>query len=1086
MKIYTYLKNMNFRILGFSGCFLMLSLSISAQNTQQSFGRSRVQTKVFDWKLITTTNFEIFYYKDGKELAEFAARYAEADFERMTEVLGYTPYSKLKLFIYNTLDDQQHSNVGLSNNSNLNGGQTNFITTRAEIPFTGTQIGFQHEVKIGVARMMVTEMMFGGSLKDMLSSSYLLTLPDWFISGVAAYVADGWSLEIDNHMRDLMLNGDFKRPASLEGAEAMKTGHGIWNFIAEKYGKSNISNILNLTRIIRNEETSIASTLGMPYNAFLRECRNYYGSMAESVKNTGQEAPESWRVRNRNRQKYLYDQVEISPDGKLMAYTENRKGKYSIYVTNLRNRNRKKIFSGGQKVVEQRINAGTPLLAWKSKVSLAVIYEKNAKSYLRLFDTQKKGLSFNFNLFEKNKKRKTLDFNHVSDFSVAEDGKTLVMSADRRGQNDIFVYNLSNNRSQQITNDIFDDSHPAFLSNGNIVFSSNRLSDTLESNEKVSFRNLKNSFDLFVYKEKKILERIAFSPGNESQAQVQDNLIFYLSDETGIRQLYRYSPHDKTSTQLTNFRQDIENYSLSDSSFAFSMLDEGYDFVAYRKSFDANQAVSNATITRRIVSLEEKGLLALSSAYRNNASAKNPKDTAKTIAEEQIIFEKGEIDTENYSFEPGSKKPDQKNSLLNLANENPLNKNSASDEINIRGPFPYQNRFSTDNVVTSAQIDPIRGLGVLASVSTNDLLEDHKFNAGATVYITSLRSNDLFFEYQYLKRRIDFTARFDRKSIFFNDLFQRYQLNKFQLGVAYPINNSSRLVLTPFYAATLNRASLPTPSAQLIPGLGLQPDIRMEYGGVKTEYIFDNTTFNGLNMIRGTRFKIKYERFYGLKNTAANFNNFVIDFRHYQPLHRDIILAIRVSYGEFHGNAPKIYTLGGMDNWIFNGFRATTDFSPFNFTDNRDNSDILFAEFATPLRGFAYNKLSGNNSLLANVEIRFPLIKYFVRSPITSNFFRNLQLVAFTDAGAAWLGRGILTKEGPFGQESVSNREIRFNTQSQFRATVTYYRNPFLIGYGAGIRTLLFGFYSKLDVAWGREDYITRDPKVYLTLGYDF
>ncbi|MBC8110632.1 MAG: PD40 domain-containing protein [Verrucomicrobia bacterium] len=1078
---------MNFRISGFICCFLMLSLSISAQNTQQSFGRSRVQTKIFDWKLITTTNYEIFYYKDGKELAEFAARYAEADFERMTEILGYTPYSKLKLFIYNTLDDQQHSNVGLSNYTNLNGGQTNFITTRAEIPFTGTQINFQHEVKLGVARMMVTEMMFGGSLKDMLSSSYLLTLPDWFMSGVAAYVADGWSLEIDNHMRDLMLKGSFKRPAGLEGAEAMKTGHGIWNFIAEKYGKSNISNILNLTRIIRNEETSIASTLGMPYNAFLRECRNYYGSMAESVKNTGQEAPESWRVRNNNRHKYLYDQVEVSPDGKLMAYTENRKGRYRIYVTNLQNRNRKKIFSGGQKVVEQRIDASTPLLAWKSKVSLAVIYEKNAKSYLRLFDTQKKGLSFNFNFFEKNKKRKTLDFNHISDFSVSEDGKTLVMSADKRGQNDIFVYNLSNNRSQQITNDIFDDNNPAFLSNGNIVFSSNRFSDTLETNEKISFRDLKNSFDLFVYKEKKILERIAFSPGNESQAQIQGKSVFYLSDETGIRQLYRYSLIEKRSTQLTNFRQNIETYSLTDSSLAFRMLDNGNDFVAYLRTFDDDQTVSNATITRRITALQEKGLLAINSAYRNDSIIKSPKDSVKTPIEEQIVFEKGEIDTENYTFEAESRKAkDEKKPSVDLATDNPLNKNSKSDDITIRGPFPYQNRFSTDNVVTSAQIDPIRGLGVFASVSTNDLLEDHKFNAGATVFITSLRSSDLFFEYQYLKRRIDFTVRFDRKSIFFNDFFQRYQLNKFQLGIAYPINNSSRIVITPFYATTLNRVSLATPASSQLPGTGLQPDIRVEYGGVKSEYIFDNTTFNGLNMIKGTRFKIKYERFYGINKSAANFNNFVVDFRHYQSLHRDIILAARFTYGEFHGNSPKIYSLGGMDNWIFNGFRATTDFSPFNFTDNSDNSSILFAEFATPLRGFAYNKLSGNNSLLANIEIRFPLIKYFVRSPITSNFFRNLQLVAFADAGAAWLGGGILTKDGPFGQESVSNREIRFDAQSQFKATVTYYRNPFLIGYGVGVRTLLFGFYSKLDVGWGREDYITREPQVYLTLGYDF
>ena len=31
-------------------------------------------------------------------------------------------------------------------------------------------------------------MMYGGSLKEVLQSSYLLRLPDWFIGGAAAYI----------------------------------------------------------------------------------------------------------------------------------------------------------------------------------------------------------------------------------------------------------------------------------------------------------------------------------------------------------------------------------------------------------------------------------------------------------------------------------------------------------------------------------------------------------------------------------------------------------------------------------------------------------------------------------------------------------------------------------------------------------------------------------------------------------------------------------------------------------------------------------------------------------------------------------
>jgi len=89
---------------------------VFSQNTEQSFGHTRIQYKNFDWKTIRTENFEIFYYQGGTEIAQFAARYAESDFQRMTDLLGYTPYSKIKLFIYNSIEDLQQSNVEVNQN----------------------------------------------------------------------------------------------------------------------------------------------------------------------------------------------------------------------------------------------------------------------------------------------------------------------------------------------------------------------------------------------------------------------------------------------------------------------------------------------------------------------------------------------------------------------------------------------------------------------------------------------------------------------------------------------------------------------------------------------------------------------------------------------------------------------------------------------------------------------------------------------------------------------------------------------------------------------------------------------------------
>jgi hypothetical protein len=51
---------------------------------------------------------------------------------------------------------------------------------------------------------------------------------------------------------------------------------------------------------------------------------------------------------------------------------------------------------------------------------------------------------------------------------------------------------------------------------------------------------------------------------------------------------------------------------------------------------------------------------------------------------------------------------------------------------------------------------------------------------------------------------------------------------------------------------------------------------------------------------------------------------------------------------------------------------------------------------------------------------------------------------------------------------------------------VKYFRNPVIVGYGMGVRAMLFGYYFKLDYAWGLETGRRLDPKVYLSIGLDF
>jgi len=176
--------------------FLLSNLSI-AQQSREKFGMNRVQYKDFEWQYYATENFDIYYYKGGKEYAKLATKYLEDEFDRITDIIGYSPYSKTKVFLYNSISDLHQSNIGLSENIFHVGGQTDFIKAQVEIAHPGTSVGFKKELVLQISRLLINDMMFGGSLTDMFQNTYLLNLHEWFIEGAANYLAR-WmtSLEI--------------------------------------------------------------------------------------------------------------------------------------------------------------------------------------------------------------------------------------------------------------------------------------------------------------------------------------------------------------------------------------------------------------------------------------------------------------------------------------------------------------------------------------------------------------------------------------------------------------------------------------------------------------------------------------------------------------------------------------------------------------------------------------------------------------------------------------------------------------------------------------------------------------------------
>lgn len=1086
---------------------------IFAQTSQDAFGKNRIQYQKFKWEVISTDNFDIYFYKQSQAAAVLAARYAEAEYERITDILGYAPYSRTKLVVYAANSDMQQSNIGLSNQQVFIGGYSVFLKNRVEVAFNSVQTDFTKDIAKGISGMIINEMLYGGNIKEVLQSTYFMSLPEWYLSGLTEYVSQNWTTENDDKIRDIFTNKKFKNPNRFSGDEARIIGLSIWNFVAQRYGKQIISNIISSTKYSRNYESSFAFNTSMDYKYFLKSWKNYYLEQNILPLKSLKPPADSIQIIRNPKDETFYGSIHLSPDGSRLSYVQNKKGRYKVIVKNLKTGSKNVVYRGGYRTFDQKVDYNMPVLAWRSNNKLGIVNVKQDKMKLITYDikqeieTKKEKIRleisnfFNIKYSQKQTYRGIYKhFKQVNDFNFNEDGSMVVISGENvMGQSDIFLYNLRNNNVTKVTNDIYDDRNPQFLSKSSksFVFSSNRTTDSLQPLKKYDYQLLSPIHDIFLYNidtSKTLAKRLTNTPKfNEQQPKVNRfGDIFYLSDESGINQLYKTNLKDTNKHVLSAFRQGMQNFDVNEreSSLAFITYHDGKNRIFLDTNFNSNnyndslwiKTYRQQLIDVETINQEKKKVLKPKS---ESVAVKTQTELIQERKKKQLPKDTTEIDIDNYIFEfekvplvakssdSTSKKVQE---YVVPSRSKILNISLRDNQIYVTSPVKYKNDFAIDNLTSGIRVDPIRGFGLTFAASLSDLMGNHRINAGLFA-IFDFRTSVMWAEYEYLKRRTDFKFKITKDVISYrqgNALYHRYAFYKLETAVSYPFNPSMKVSLSPFLGWTNFTNLFPSKSYQSI------EEVRNHYVGASAEYVFDNARIVGTNSSLGTKIRFGYTQYFGVDSSILNFGKIYFDIRNYTKIHRELVFATRLAGGSFMGAAAKKFMLGGMDNWVLNSVENPDDKkNPLNqSTQDFGNTDLFFHEFATNLRGFKYANQFGNNYVMANFELRLQIFKYLIRRQIKSNFLRNFQTIAFFDAGAAWTGQA-----NPFSDNSNNTETI---AKGPFTAQVRSYRNPFLLGYGFGVRTMIFGYYAKLDCAWGVKDFNNQGIRLYFTLGYDF
>jgi WD40 repeat protein len=1097
-----------------------------AQFDSERFGKNRVQHNYLDWYMYSSNNFEVYYYDGGMNNARMAIDFLESEFDRLTQLIGYVAYTKPKIFIYNSPEEILQSNLNLNKDEFTVDGQTFFSRLMGEVAYPGTWEVFKKELIYITSKIIIEEMLYGSTIADAFQSNLINSFPDWYIEGAAMYLAHGWSREMDDYVRHYFRNTKNVKLHKVQQKEAALIGQSVWNFIVERYGRRYISSILNLSRINRNEENSIANTIGMNYKGFLEQWRGFYVNFNQQVLTSFKDINSSNEIASTSSAHVgIINDIKFSPDSKNLAYVINSGGRYKVQVRDLSTGRELTIFRGGSVSSDQPVNLTAPVIAWRDTLNLAIATFRRGTTTLR---SRAIDGSYQDKIFLRN-------ITQILSFDFNSNGKNMVISAMTNGRTDVFALNVRG-QGRRLTNDVFDNITPVFLNDSTIIYASNHteLPDSVLTRAP-DVRQLPNYFNLFSLDLRDSLPVQKLTNLNNQNTRprlLNSNNVLLLSDQSGITNLMRLTLSNGIASQVSAYNKSLEafDYSPRLNRIAYSYRDGNQSRLVVESFSNADQftpstprvqlaqaKLLNERISSRRTEVEEEkekpkqevrattrpsnvrrdttlnlrledlmlGLPAIETPPGAQDTVPAPKSLTGSINTERLRFESTRgIDTDNYVFDTIPSAPAQE-TRQNTVRTNLLdNYRRQNLQKRVVGPAEMTPQFITSSLRTDWVVDPLRGFGVGISGEMTDLLDNHNFKGGIMTPIDFISGSDVFFEYEYLKQRIDVRLRFDRRALRISDgdlTFQRYVLNKTELGFSYPFNVHSRFTLAPFIARTqyfnLNADSI------LLGQTTAENRLDVQYVGGRAEFVIDRTEQLGLYMQHGYKGKMGIIHYQGIKMGERSFSNFYFDFRNYQKIHKNLTLASRVFAGSFFGNNPQNYLVGGMDNWLFNNFHTPPanrpERSPVRNPQGVENSNILFADFVD-LRGYSFDEIRGRNVITFTTELRIPLFSYLSRGNITSNFVKNFQMVAFYDVGSAW------NNAAPWERVNDQNTEVISTPGSPFTITLNNFNNPWLQSYGAGLRTVLLNYYIKLDLARPVRNFQTDDLRFYVTLGYNF
>ncbi|MBT3840320.1 MAG: hypothetical protein HOF50_10310 [Candidatus Marinimicrobia bacterium] len=1046
-----------------------ITLFLVALLNAQSFGQNKVQYRDYDWKFIQTPHFDIYYYGGEQALAEFSADVAEESYEQISLHLRWDLKRRVSIMVYNSHNEFQQTNVVGTYMREGIGGVTELFKNRVVFPFEGNYEQFRHVIHHELVHAMINDMVYGGSMQNIVSSRSKIRVPIWSNEGLAEFLSSNWDTKADMVLRDIAIHERMPSVKELNYFMAYKGGQSLWRFIAEKYGREKIGDVFRYMKMTQNAERGYEKALGVNYDDLTTQWHKYLKKEYwADVKDRDPLEDMSEKLTNHKKDRNFYNvSPGISPDGSMVAVLSDQTGYFDIHILDaMTGKLIQKLVKGNRSVDFEELKWLQPGLSWSPDSKSIVVAAKAGKGdVLHIIDV-------------KTKKSQKIELEMDGVFSAAWNpvGKEIAFVGQVGNSSDIYIYNMSDGTHKKITDDIFTDSYPSWNSQGTeIVFVSDRGDYINGDFDGTMFNHNYRQTDIYtVNVASGNITRITETDFNESHPIWANtkNSLFYTADRNGVWNLYihplesEFDPNSGTQNDL------IKPYAISNvltglQQPTLSRDDDILIFAGYAGiGWDLYSLVNPLKLPKKEVEPTQYEM------------SRKTDDEKITDLRKHKSSQQGKGFSEGYSDWVFARGYERFNSAMKEQPDAELVSVDSSKADGHYIPKSYKTRFTLDIISGNLQISNVFGTSGMTYFSFSDILGDHQIAFGTEMVLT-LENSDYFFYYGFLKNKMDYHFVAFQNADFFNvgyysiGRLRHYGLQGF---VTYPFSRFQRLD----FGLSWHNINYSILGYDDYNQIKYEETYSSNYSTIlpTMSWVYDNSVFGFTGPIDGFRQNTSMTISPGYGSTNLKFQTFKTDARKYWRFGKDYTVAIRGFFGKSMGVNKQKFFMGGIPFLLGGGGETNgeIDDSPFRevLLDTSNASlihDIYFTEYAFPLRGARFAERFGTNTTLINMEVRFPFINYLALGFPLKMIFGNIRGHAFMDVGAAW-------------DESSEFNTTRWPKRYGTNNTGDF--SPLVTTVGLGTKINLGYFLLRIEAAWDKNDYGYSKPQWYFSLGPDW